>query len=64
MSKKPSKAKNLIEEIEEFLAILPAAEEGSLEDQFRESVKLLVSAIKHNPRDDNGQFVAPSFLGS
>ena len=62
--KKPSKPKNLIEEIEEFLQTLPEVEKGSPEDQFRESVKLLLSAVRQTPRDDNGQFVVPSFLGS
>ena len=59
-----AKPKNLIEEIEEFLVILPPAEIGSLEEQFRESVKLLCTAVRQTPRDDNGQFVVPSFLGS
>ena len=59
-----AKSKNLIEEIEEFLVILPEAEKDSLEEQFRESVKLLCLAVRQTPRDDNGQFVVPSFLGS
>jgi len=53
----------LIEEVEEFLKILPPAD-NSLEEQFRESVQLLCMAFKKSPPDENGQFVPPDFIGT
>jgi hypothetical protein len=60
----PQGLQKLIQEVEESLDRLPLAEEGSPEEQFRESVKILCTAIRTNPRDDGGQFLVPSFLGS
>ncbi len=50
-----------IKDILDKLEILPEVKEGSIESEFRESVKLLCLVLKKNPPDeDNLRFTAPN----
>ena len=50
-----------VKEILNTLEVLPEVPEGSLESEFRDSVKMLCKALEEPPKDDGpGQFLAPN----
>jgi len=57
-----NKQQKLIADVLDFLEILPVAEKGSLEEQFRESVFLLCVNLKKSSPDET-QLVPREFFG-